>query len=133
MPPEGRAGEVALEWLRRARSNLALSRGPKPDEALWEDLAFEAQQAVEKAIKAVLVLRGIDFPRTHDIGELLGLLAEAHVASPGSVPQADRLTDYATVARYPGHPEPVTEADWREAITLGERFVTWADGVVRGG
>ncbi len=32
MPPEGRAREAALDWLRHARSNLALARQPKPEE-----------------------------------------------------------------------------------------------------
>jgi HEPN domain-containing protein len=133
MPPEGRARELALDWFRHARSNLALARQPKPAEALWENLAFEAQQAIEKAIKAVLVLHGIDFPRTHDVGELLGLLAAAQVPCPEPIARADRLTDYATAARYPGHPDPVTEAECREAVTLAERFVRWAEDLIRAG
>lgn len=131
MPPEGRAREAALDWLRRARSNLALARQPKPAEALWEDLAFDAQQAIEKAIKAVLVLEQIDFPRTHDIGELLGLLAGAQMAFPESVQRADRLTDYATAARYPGHSNQVTEVEYREAVGLAEQFVRWAEKLIR--
>ena len=131
MPPEGRALEAALDWLRRARSNLALARQPKPEEALWEDLAFDAQQAIEKAVKAVLVLKQVAFPRTHDIGELLGLLAGAKMAFPESVQRADRLTDYATAARYPGHSNPVTEAEYREAVGLAEQFVRWAEKLIR--
>ena len=131
MPPEGRAREAALDWLRHARSNLALARQPKPAEALWEHMAFAAQQAIEKAIKAVLVLQQIDFPRSHDIGELLGLLTDPRVAFPAPVPQADRLTDYATGARYPGHPDPVTEAEYREAVDLAEQFVRWAEKLIR--
>lgn len=41
------------DWLGRAKSNLARARQPKPDEVFWEDLCFDAQQAVEKALKAV--------------------------------------------------------------------------------
>jgi HEPN domain-containing protein len=131
MPPEGRAREAALEWLRRARGNLARARQPKPEEAFWEDLAFDAQQAIEKAIKAVLVLHQIDFPRTHDIGELLGLLADARMAFPDSIQRADRLTDYATAARYPGHSNPVTETEYREAVGLAEQFARWAENLIR--
>jgi HEPN domain-containing protein len=131
MPSEGRAREAALDWVRRARSNLARARQPKPEDALWEDLAFDAQQAIEKAIKAVLVLKQVDFPRTHDIGELLGLLAGAQLVFPESVQRADRLTDYATGARYPGHSNPVTETEYREAVGLAEKFVRWAEGLIR--
>lgn len=132
MPPEERAREVARDWVLRARGNLARARQPKPPGAFWEDLAFDAQQAIEKAVKAVLILRQIDFPRTHDIGELLGLLPSDTAGFPAPIRQADRLTDYATVARYPGHGNPVTEAEVVEAVDLAKRFVRWAEGLVRG-
>lgn len=75
MPPkEGPVG-TSREWLRRAKSNLACARQPKPDEAVWEDLCFDAQQAAEKALKAVLIGRSIDFPRTHNIRVLLSIVA----------------------------------------------------------
>jgi HEPN domain len=64
MPPDERAREVALQWLGRARSKLALAKQSKPAEAFWEDLCFDAQQAAEKAVKAVLVRHQIDFPKT---------------------------------------------------------------------
>jgi hypothetical protein len=55
-----------LEWLRRARSNLARARAGIPaPEVLHEDLTFDAQQAAEKAIKAVLVAKDVEFPKTH--------------------------------------------------------------------
>ena len=34
-----------LDWLVRAKGNLALAKQPKPEEAFWEDLCFQAQQA----------------------------------------------------------------------------------------
>ena len=71
---EGPVG-TPQEWLRRAKSNLARAKQPKPDEAVWEDLCFDAQQAAEKALKAVLIFCSIDFPRTHNIRVLLSLLA----------------------------------------------------------
>jgi len=47
------------EWLRRAKSNLALARVEKTEDICWEDLCFETQQAAEKAIKAVLIYNRI--------------------------------------------------------------------------
>ena len=63
MPPKGGAEGTPGEWLRRAKGNLALAKQRKPRDAYWEDLCFEAEQAVEKALKAVLRSRGIDFPK----------------------------------------------------------------------
>ena len=77
MPPEGASPEDPREWLRRARSNLArASHGQVAPDVLFEDLCFDAQQAVEKALKALLVLKGVQVPRTHSISELITVLAE---------------------------------------------------------
>lgn len=49
------------EWLNRARSNLVLARMQGASVYL-EDLCFHAQQAVEKAVKALLIQRHVPFP-----------------------------------------------------------------------
>ena len=40
-------------------------------DAYLEDLCFGAQQAAEKAIKAVMISRNIDFPYVHNLALLL--------------------------------------------------------------
>jgi HEPN domain-containing protein len=74
MPPEYRDPTDPAEWLRRTRSNLARARADRglPD-VLYEDLCFDAQHAVEKSLKAILVYRRIAFPKTHAIADLLTL------------------------------------------------------------
>ena len=74
-PPEHFSPDDPREWLNRAKSNLALAKSRVPD-AYLEDLCFEAQQAAEKAIKAVLLALEIDYPYTHDLAHLLSLLEE---------------------------------------------------------
>ena len=78
------------EWLRRARSNLALARNRVPDVEL-EDLCFEAQQAAEKAIKSVLIHSGVEFPYVHDLAHLLALVEGQGVAVPNIVRRAEVL------------------------------------------
>jgi HEPN domain-containing protein len=63
MPPNDRDPTTPDEWLRRARSNLARARASHNlPEVLYEDLCLDAQQAAEKAIKALLVHRQVRFP-----------------------------------------------------------------------
>lgn len=76
MPPDTEDAGSAAEWLIRARSNLALARQAKPPEVYWDDLCFESQQAVEKALKAVLVGRGIRFRCVHDTLSSASILAK---------------------------------------------------------
>jgi|SRR5712692_1423929 len=130
MPPEESSVGTPQEWLRRAKSNLARAKQPKPDEAIWEDLCFDAQQAVEKALKAILVFRGADFPKTHNIRVLLTLLDSAGQQVPPEFRKAIGLTTYATVSRYPGEVEPVTEDEYREAVALAEQVVQWAEQIL---
>ena len=78
---------------------------------------FHAQQCVEKYLKALLVLDGTDFPKTHDIGELVALVRRGFDSGLSSEEQR-RLTIYATVTRYPGSTrrllsrEPVRPWHW---------------------
>ena len=71
------------EWLNRARSNLALARSDGVG-VLLEDLCFEAQQAAEKAIKAVFVHHGARFPSVHDLDELLNRLEGSSLSAIGA-------------------------------------------------
>ena len=126
MPPERFPPDDPREWLNRARSNLSRAKAKIP-EAYLEDLCFDAQQAAEKAIKAVLLRKGVTFPYIHDLARLLTLLEETGEEIPASVRQAEDLTRYAVVTRYPGLAEPVTEAHYQEAVASAEVVVRWAE------
>jgi HEPN domain-containing protein len=90
------------------------------NEAPTDTISFHAQQCIEKYIKALLVLHGVPFPKTHDIRRLTVLMpAKLRPKIVGNV--KDRLTEYATVMRYPdvGTDIPLREA--REAVALAKR------------
>lgn len=118
------------DWLARARSNLARAKQPKPDEVLWEDHCFDAQQAVEKSLKALLLAKGVPFRFVHDIGELLNLLIKHGVPVPSKVLEAAELTEYAVEARYPGPFEPVTDDEADRAIETAEAVVAWVSSLI---
>jgi len=120
-----------LEWLNRARSNLARAKARIP-EVYLEDLCFDAQQAAEKAIKAVLIAKKARFPYVHDITRLLTFLEESGVPVPKAIMDAEELTPYAVAMRYPSSIEPVTEKHYKRALKLTERVVGWAEKQVAG-
>jgi HEPN domain-containing protein len=62
------------EWLARSRSNLLQAR-TRQEGVYLEDLPFQAQQAAEKAVKAVLIHLGVEYPYRHDLGALLTLVS----------------------------------------------------------
>jgi HEPN domain-containing protein len=119
------------DWLKHARSDLALAQSDIADDAiLLETLCFHAHQAVEKALKAVLVHSKVEFLKTHNIKTLTELLPES-VKKSGELIAAAGLTDYAVSSRYPGESEPVSESEFREALRLAQAVVLWAEGVIK--
>jgi HEPN domain-containing protein len=132
MPPEKKDPTSPLEWLRRARSNFARSKADRNiPEVLLEDLCFDAQQAAEKAAKAVLVHRGTAFPRTHDIAALLTIVQNSGIEVPGEIREAAALTEYAVQARYPGPAEEVTLGEYKRAVELAEAVLKWATDLIQ--
>ena len=119
-------------WLRRARSDIALARvAVDTPHVLLEDVCFHAQQCAEKALKAVLLQRGIGFPRTHAVEVLLDLLIAAEIQVPEDVDEAVVLSQYAVQTRYPGHWEPVTWDEAQAAVALASSVLRWAEGLLR--
>ena len=118
------------EWLKKAKSNLAIARQPRTDEIFLEDYCFELQQAAEKALKSILLFRGIRFRFVHDLAELLTLLENDGVDLPEKIRASADLTGYSVEARYPGPFEPVTELEYKEALEIAETVVKWAESAI---
>ena len=114
--------KIAQEWIGKAENDLTNAvntlkmgkRGPT------DTVCFHAQQCVEKYLKATLVWKRIDFPKTHNISELMALIP-AGVCLPIENKEQDRLTEYATVTRYPGAYEPISLDEACKAVALARR------------
>ncbi len=131
MLPEHPGSGSAGDWLRRARSDLALAGVPRPPDVMYNELCFHAQQAVEKSLKAVLIAEQIEFRRVHHIGYLLGLLPQEIPLPPEAV-EAVGLTSYAVMTRYPGEYEEITEEMYQEAVRIARNVVRWVEQIIEG-
>ena len=129
MPPDRGSPNDAGEWLARARSNLVRASLKVPGVYL-EDLCFDAQQAAEKALKAVCIRFRMAFPRTHNLAELITLLEEDGTPFPEELVPVSRLTRYAVHARYPAFAEAPTDDDHAVAVDLAERVGAWAAALI---
>jgi HEPN domain-containing protein len=117
--------EDPREWLNRARSNLAKAKVRRKGVYL-EDLCFDAQQAAEKAIKAVLIKQDVKFPYIHDLAELLTLAEETGIKIPKSMTVAGELSKFAVFTRYPFESSPIVEKEYKEAVKIAEAVLHWA-------
>ena len=118
-----------------AKSDLRLARLARRHKAvLREQVCFHAQQACEKALKAVLLSKGLEFPLVQDLEALLEIAQEGGIRLPRDVREIGALSPYAVEARYPGYYEDdITQAQVDEAIRLAERTMIWASTMLRTG
>jgi HEPN domain-containing protein len=98
MPAEGRPDAALM--LRIARRDLKAARGMLDeevfDEATW---GYQIQQATEKALKAWISCQGQDYPRTHDLLLLCGLISDLG-GDPSPFQQLVNFNPFGTRLRY---------------------------------
>ncbi|MBI3245901.1 MAG: HEPN domain-containing protein [Deltaproteobacteria bacterium] len=123
--PERFPPEDPREWLNRAQSNLVLA-SMQEERIYLEDLCFNAQQAAEKAIKALLIHRKVEFPYVHDIAELLTVAERSGQEIPPPIRQAERLTRFAVFTRYPGVAVAIRQEEHREALRVAGEVVQFS-------
>ena len=106
--------EEAHRWLRFAHEGLRAAEALlQQSDSIPRHVCWLAQQAAEKALKAVLVFLQIDFPKTHDLDALRNLIPDGWRLKPDH-PDLASLTEWAVEARYPG--------DWPEAVERDARL-----------
>lgn len=110
-PPEEAKRDLVGQWVAKAEEDFVAADTLIAAGAECADvIAFLSQQAAEKLLKAYLTWLQIDFPRTHDIGRLLDILAAADADTAERLANADALSDYGVEIRYPGE-SPVLNID----------------------
>ena len=109
-------------WIETAESdflcienNLAAKRIP------WEVVAFHAQQAAEKMLKAFLVSREQNVTKTHDLTFLLNQCRGLAPEFEDLGEECRWLTRYAVHFRYAGEEMAVEEAEARSAIDAARK------------
>ncbi|MCL6613559.1 MAG: HEPN domain-containing protein [Firmicutes bacterium] len=95
-----------------------------------EIIGFHAQQTMEKALKAVLLVRGIPYRRTHDLAELLDLCADAGIEVPSELALVDEYTPFAVMRRYEIDDYDASTLDRVKATHLANMALRWAETLV---
>ena len=122
MPPKRHIVGSLEEWLRYAEADIAFAKVPLPDGGMYEQLCFHTQQAAEKALKGVLISRGVDFPSTHNLRALVDLMP-LELELPPAMLRVTRLSAYAVTFRYPGEGDPISKKEYREALRIAKAIV----------
>lgn len=114
---------VASQWVEKAENDLtnAAHTVKLKADCPTDTVCFHAHQCVEKYLKALLVLNGVEFTRTHQISILLALVP-IQVRPRLTQAEQDRLTEYAVTTRYPGDYDPISREEALEAVKLARRL-----------
>jgi len=114
--------EELKEWIGKAEGDYfsALREYRARKHVNYDSACFHAQQCVEKYLKAVLIDLGIPFPKTHDLLPLLGACSKRHALWASWHDDAEWLSQYAVLFRYPG--ESATRDDAKKAVGIVKRL-----------
>lgn len=92
---------------------------------------FWAQQAVEKGLKALILLRGEEFKKIHD----LEALAKNVKADEAIIDKCRKISPAYTIARYPDAASKpassVSEEEAEELVKLAKEVLVWIRGQMK--
>jgi HEPN domain-containing protein len=123
--------------MKRREQALLLLRKAAQDETLLDEvlgshkvgdevIGFHCQQAAEKLLKAVLSDRGVPFRKTHDVGQLMDLVAASGDSLPEEFEQLEALTPFAVIYRYDAYDSEET-LDRTKARENLRKLRVWVD------
>lgn len=119
---------LTRSWFARAQRDLASSRRLLLSPALPSEAAFYVQQAIEKALKYLLVWNNVSFAKTHDLDELLERCTTIAGDMTSFRSSIAPLSRYEVETRYPGaEPEPTAD-EVIAALELARQVVQFVRG-----
>ena len=109
-------------WVEKAESDLrtALHILTMKKNCPFETVCFHAQQSAEKYLKALLVSRSVDFPKTHDLRILMQRIP-ADINLRLRMEEVVSLNRYTIEARYPGDWEPFSRKEAEKAVAIARK------------
>jgi len=76
-----------------------------------EKIYFELQQSAEKLLKSLLSKKGIKFPKSHDIEQIIENCKDNEISLVNDIDYLIELNDYAVDGRYSIIHDDINEAD----------------------
>jgi HEPN domain-containing protein len=99
----------------------------RPREEVIRELV---QQWLDK--KTFLTTYQVEFPKTHDLAELLDLVATIDQRLSSALAEITKLTVYGVAVRYPGESPEVTTDEARTAVSLARKVRTEVCALLEG-
>jgi HEPN domain-containing protein len=114
--------DLMRQWLSKAEEDLGAAEILISHKTSYlSAVGFHCQQAAEKFLKAWLTFNQIEFPKTHDLGALLDLVAPMDAPLADSLNEISLLNFYGVEIRYPGDMPDIEPEHAQEALELAKK------------
>lgn len=115
--------EAVRQWRAKAQSDWDTVEILTASKLCPTDtVCFHCQQFVEKLLKALLTLRDIEAPKTHDLRRLIQLAQPFAPELSLLADVSDELTIHGVETRYPGDWRKIKRSEMKRVIELAKRF-----------
>lgn len=103
----------------RAAAEVLIAAGGQADHVV----GFHLQQAIEKSLKAVLVFREEEIPRSHDLAFLVERVSATGARAPDALDSIEWLTPWGVLFRYD---TGESKLDRHDGASAAEAAASWA-------
>ena len=115
--------EIYIEWLSSAEEDLLVTETLlKYSPTLVSAIAFHAEQAAEKTIKAYLIKSDIKLIKTHDFDKLLSLIEDRDEFSAKLYDLVQVFDKFNVEVRYPDNESIPTKEELLEMIECAKEI-----------
>ena len=128
---------VAERWLLHAERDLGFGQLGLEAGGYFTQICFLAQQSAEKALKALLYLRGARMVQERSISDLLQRVVDVHPRLSRYHDMAEQLDQYYLAFRNPDSQpgsasyETIDESQAKEAIDQGQNLILEVRNLIR--
>ncbi len=118
--------DISKQWSDFAEMDLKTAEYlyenmfPKP----LEIICYHCQQAVEKKLKGILISKGVELKKTHDLGLLAEMLSDYIEVEERYLEICDNLTPYGVKIRYPQELD-IDEIHTKRAVEEARTIYDW--------
>lgn len=122
----------ARQWLAKAKSDLVAAERLIAADGPYDAVCFHAQQAAEKALKALLAFAQAPIPHTHNLEDLQAAcvpLTSVSVPARLSTWELSELTPFAVESRYDVEFWPDEQTARQAAALAGEVCAAVAEAI----
>lgn len=126
--------ELVRGWVLKARHDLAAARKLAAGDDPYRDVAvYHCQQAAEKALKGLLTHHGARVDKTHDLSALIAMVAPMDPRITAFYDEAECLTPYATIFRYPSDAADPDASEFQRALNAAQKICEFVFSVLPNG